>query len=96
MDFYHCSGCGIEFIYRRGLCPNCHSREFVTAMVSEGIVLESVRLIATPDPFPDQYSIIMFKTSGGARGFCRTSEELDAGTEITLEEDEFGPVCYRK
>ncbi len=95
MKFNKCQDCSTEFIFKRSDCPKCHSSKIQETEIVEGKALDAVHLIATPNPFPDDYSIIMFETSGGARGFCRTTEELNRGDNVSITEDEFGPVCNR-
>lgn len=93
MMFHKCPNCSAEFLFGRAACPNCHSTKLEKTEVNTGKVVETVHLIATPDPFPDEYSIVLFETENGARGFCRTDAQLQTGDSIVLKEDEFGPVC---
>ncbi len=93
MLFNKCQKCSAEFLFKRGVCPECHSSEIKQIEVAEGKVLDSVHLIATPSPFPDAYSIVLFETPGGARGFCRTEQQFSSGEKVAISEDEFGPVC---
>lgn len=96
MEFQKCARCGTEFLFRRSRCAQCRSEEFHPVEHARCTVVDSLHLIATPDPFPDQYSLILFRTENGGKGFCRTDEVLEAGMEVDLSRDEFGPVCFRK
>lgn len=93
MKFNKCLECSTEYVFKRVTCPNCHSQKLEQLEVVKGKAVDSVHLIATPSPFPDEYSIVLFETPGGARGFCRTLHELKSGDNISITEDEFGPVC---
>ncbi len=95
MEFQKCTDCGSEYLFRRRRCPECGSVKFESVEYSKGTVVDSVALIASPDPFPDQYIIVLFKTEGGSMGFCRTDVEMNPGMEIQLKNDESGPVCAR-
>lgn len=95
MIFNKCSECSTEFLAKRSSCPNCRSGNISMVDIANGKALESVHLIATPDPFPDEYSIILFETPGGARGFCRTPDEVTAGDQLAITKDESGPVCRK-
>lgn len=63
--------------------------------ISKGSAIDSVHLIATPSPFPDEYDIVMFKTEGGSIGFCRSTEQIGPGDSLEITADEFGPLCSR-
>lgn len=93
MKFNKCQDCSAEFLFKRAKCPECSSSSLQQIEVVEGKALETVHLIATPNPFPDDYSVVMFETSGGARGFCRTTQDIKKGNKVSITEDEFGPVC---
>lgn len=93
MNFNKCNDCGTEFLFSRAFCPKCHSGNLASIEVTSGKVLESVHLIATPDPFPDDYSVVLFETGSGARAFCRTNAELKRGDSVSVTVDEYGPVC---
>lgn len=95
MIFNRCSDCSTEFLAKRSSCPNCRSGNISKVDISQGVALESVHLIATPHPFPDEYSIILFETAGEARGFCRTVDEIAAGDPVVVTQDEHGPVCRK-
>lgn len=96
MEFQKCLVCGTEYLFRRRRCTECGSEEFRAVEETKCTVVDSVSLIATPDPFPDQYSIVLFRTESGGRGFCRSEEALESGTSVELKKDEYGPVCVRK
>ena len=94
MKFNECRECSTEFLFSRASCPKCGSEELHTVDVEKGKALEVVPLIATPSPFPDEYSIVLFQTPKGSRGFCRTTEKISKGQEIRISVDEYGPVCH--
>lgn len=96
MIFHRCSRCSEEFLMKRPFCPKCGSGEIAEVEVDEGKVVEEVHLIATPDPFPDEYTVVLFQTPGGAKGFCRTVDQVAPGDGVSIAVDEFGPVCSRK
>lgn len=95
MIFNKCSECSTEFLAKRSACPNCGSGNISKVDINEGKAVESVHLIATPHPFPDEYSIILFETPGGARGFCRTTDDVAFGEPVVVSLDEHGPVCKK-
>jgi hypothetical protein len=57
-----------------------------------GNVIYSVKLIATPENFPDQYYLVMGKFSN-FYFFCRSDNFLEPGTEIAVDDTGNGPVC---
>lgn len=93
MNFNKCAKCFSEYVFKRAVCPKCGSKEFSLVDITTGRALDSVHLIATPDPFPDDYSVVLFETGSGARGFCRTTSEIKAGEALRISMDENGPVC---
>ena len=93
MELYRCSKCSSEYVFRRAVCPKCGSKGFESVEVKNVVALDSVHLIATPEPFPDDYSVVMFQTDNGARGFCRTTSDVKRGDRLRIGMDENGPVC---
>ncbi len=93
MELNRCAKCSEEFVFKRAVCPKCGSQEFTKALVTGAVALDSVHLIATPEPFPDDYSVVLFEAQGGARGFCRTTFEVKRGDRLKIKDDENGPVC---
>ena len=93
MEFQKCSKCSSEFAFGRAVCPRCGSKEFSMANVTGAVALDSVKLIATPEPFPDGYSVVLFQAESGAKGFCRTNSEIRKGDRLKIGMDEYGPVC---
>lgn len=93
MEFSKCIKCSGEFLFRRALCPKCGSSEFATVDVTAAKALDSVHLIVTPEPFPDEYSVVLFQTDAGTKGFCRTTSEVKNGDRLKINMDENGPVC---
>lgn len=93
MDFYKCSNCSAEFVSRRAICPNCSSTDWLTIEERVAVALDSVKLIATPSPFPDEYAVVLFKTENGGKGFCRTRDAVMAGDRVLLDSDEYGTIC---
>ncbi len=96
MEFQKCAGCGALYLFRRRRCPECRTKEFSAVDEVNCTVVDTVPLIATPDPFPDKYSIVLFRTEGGGKGFCRTEEPLEPGTSVQLKLDQYGPVCVKR
>lgn len=93
MELYRCSKCSSEYVFRRAVCPKCGSKGFDSVEVKSAVALDSVHLIATPEPFPDDYSVVMFQSGNGARGFCRTTSDVKRGDRLRIGMDENGPVC---
>ena len=93
MEINICTKCSSEFTFKRAVCPKCGSRELSKKEIGHATVLDCVHLIATPEPFPDDYSVVMFQTGDGTRGFCRTTYELKSGDGVRIRSDEYGPVC---
>ena len=95
MQVNRCNSCGTQFLVTRIACPDCSGSDMTRIDVNGGNVIESVELIATPEPFPDRYSIVYFEADGGVRGFCRSEEKLAPGDRISISEDANGPVCRK-
>lgn len=93
MEFRKCVECGTEYLFPRRRCSGCGSEDFEKIPALNGVVEDSVHLIATPEPFPEEYSIILFRTEGGGKGFCRSDTDIEPGTGIAVTEDDSGPVC---
>lgn len=93
MKISKCMKCSGEFVFSRAVCPKCGSMDFSRVEVDRAMALDSVHLIATPEPFPDDYSVVLFEIGSGARGFCRTTSDVKRGDRLKIEMDEYGPVC---
>ncbi len=93
MNINLCKHCGKKFVVKRAICPNCGNEDIEQITVSKGKVVESVDLIASPDPFPEKYSIILVESTEGVRLFCRSQESIPSGTEVEISVDALGPVC---
>lgn len=93
MKFNECMKCSTEFLFSRAVCPECGSEDIATTDVKNGKAVEVVHLIATPAPFPDEYSVVLFQTPNGTRGFCRTTAPISKGQDIEITGDEYGPLC---
>ena len=93
MDYHKCMSCGKEFLVKRDFCPSCHSTDIKDSNFNRGVVVHSVKLIATPAGFPDEYYVIMGRHSE-ILFFARSPVFLEPGTEITINDDEGGPVCF--
>lgn len=92
MKINSCRNCGTRFLVARSICPNCGKEDFESIPVKNGTVLESVELIASPEPFPDRYYLVLLDVDG-TRVFCRSEEKLKEGSEVKITEDNMGPVC---
>lgn len=96
MIINRCRSCGHEFLVKRVRCPSCHGEDFDQIHIHEGTVLDCVDLIATPEPFPDSYSIVLARTDNDVRLFCRSEKRVRAGTVVSISDSELGPVCSKK
>lgn len=92
MKSYTCSNCGFSFLVRRDFCPECRSKVITEGNILGGTVIYSVKLTATPEPFPDQYYLLLV-TDGNIRFFCRSEENIPEGGKVKLTESESGPCC---
>lgn len=95
MKFYRCSSCSSEYVFNRAACQKCHSSRLEAFEVTEATALESIHLVATPEPYPEDYSVVMFEIGSGAKGFCRTTDAVRPGEKVKITVDEYGPVCRR-
>lgn len=91
MQYHKCKSCGKEFLVKRDFCPSCYSKGIEELQFSTGLVIYSVKLIATPSGFPDEYYLITAKFSDFLF-FCRSAVPLTPGTQVNIEDDN-GPVC---
>ncbi|MCL4438885.1 MAG: hypothetical protein M1616_05940 [Candidatus Thermoplasmatota archaeon] len=94
MKIYRCRNCKNRFLVFRFICPSCGMTGLETVPVIKGKVIETVMLKATPEPFPENYSVVK-ADSDGIIVFCRTLERLQKGDEIMIEDDDLGPVCSK-
>jgi uncharacterized OB-fold protein len=92
MNYYKCRSCAKEFLVKRDFCPSCYSQDIEQVDLKSGVVIYSVKLIATPENFPDQYYLVIAKFSNFSF-FCRSENSLLSGTKITILDDGNGPVC---
>lgn len=92
MNYSHCGNCGSRFLIPRIFCPECNSTAIATSEITSGTVIHCVKLIATPEPYPDEYYTI-YAEYEGVKFFCRSSEELTPGTKVQVEDTESGIVC---
>lgn len=92
MQYNKCRSCKGEFLVKRDFCPFCRSSDFDQPDLNGGVVLYSVKLVATPEGFPNEYYVVMCKFSNVVF-FCRSENYLEPGSEITIMEDQNGPVC---
>lgn len=93
MKYYECSKCTKEFLVKRDFCPKCFSEEIIEKEFNRGAVVYSVKLIATPENFPDEYYVIMGKFSS-LYFFCRSTNSIETGTEIEIKEEDGKSVCF--
>ena len=92
MNIMECENCGMKFLVSRSICPRCGKEDFDHFPVQNGVVLESVELIATPDPYPDKYYLVLLLVDG-VKIFCRSQEKLKEGTRVGVKDDDLGPIC---
>ncbi len=93
MIFYRCASCSREYVFRRSKCPKCGSKDFSAVEITSATALDSVHLIATPEPFPDEYDVVLFQTESGSRGFCRATSQIKRGDKLKIRTDEVGILC---
>lgn len=91
MEYHKCKTCGKEFLVNRDFCPSCYSKDIDKLTFNTGVVKYSVKLIATPSGFPDEYYLVTAKFSNFLF-FCRSPVPLEPGTQVNIEDDN-GPVC---
>ena len=94
MNINRCRSCGTKFLVARSICPRCGKEDFEHVPARSGIVLESVELIATPDPYPDKYYLVLLDVDD-VRVFCRSQEKLREGSQADIQDDELGPICRK-
>ncbi len=95
MKLMKCTSCGEAFLVPRVRCPKCLGENFTEIDVSEGIVSDCIEIMATPDPYPERYFLVMAKTEGGVAVFCRSDIELGKGSTVAIEDSDLGPVCRK-
>lgn len=93
MIMNRCTGCGETFLVKRAFCPECHSSKIEEFEVGEATVVISLKLVATPEPYPDEYFLV-FAEHNGTGFFCRSEENLKAGSKIRITSDEDGLICH--
>lgn len=93
MKYSKCSKCNARFLVPRDFCPECNSKEITELSLKSGTVLHCVKLIATPEPYPEQYFLVLAEDAG-LKFFCRSNEEVKEGTAINVEETEDGIICH--
>ncbi len=93
MNSYSCSECGKRFLVLRDFCPDCHSTDIKVQELNTGTVLHCVELIATPEPYPDQYFLVLAENDG-LKFFCRSSGAVEEGSRVTVEDTEEGIICH--
>lgn len=94
MKYSRCGKCGTGFLVSRTFCPKCSSQVLQEVEFENGKVIHSVRLIATPEPYPDEYYLVLAEHDG-VRFFCRSDESLEADAEITVSDDDSGITCRK-
>ncbi len=94
MRISRCRKCKTRFLVGRFFCPSCKSDDLEMLRVDEARVIETVRLMAIPEPFPEDYSIAMVDADG-ILFFTRTYEYLQKGDAVKITEDELGPICHK-
>ncbi len=94
MNINRCRNCGTRFLVARSICPKCGKENFEQVPAASGIVLESVELIATPDPYPDRYYLVLLDVDD-VKAFCRSQEKLREGSTVYIRDDDLGPICTR-
>lgn len=94
MRISRCRNCNAKFLVGRVFCPSCKSDAIEMINLVGGKVIEIVSLVATPEPFPDSYSIAMIDADG-IMVFARTDESLKKGDSVRITEDGFGPLCNK-
>lgn len=92
MKFSVCNDCKARFLVPRNFCPECNSSDISERILDSGVVIYCVKLIATPEPFPDQYYLILAENSG-LKFFCRSDNELEEGTPVKVQQTANGIVC---
>ncbi len=92
MNINRCRNCGSKFLVSRSICPRCGKEDFDHVPVQSGIVVESVELIATPEPYPDNYHLVLLSVDG-VKIFCRSQEKLIEGSRVVIQDDDLGPTC---
>ena len=92
MEFQVCRKCGEKFLVKRDFCPRCFSTDIGTSPIKYGKAIESVRLIAGPEGFPDEYFVV-YVSCDGVGVFCRSDTYIPPGSEVSVSDDNLGPVC---
>ncbi|MEM0156908.1 MAG: zinc ribbon domain-containing protein [Thermoplasmataceae archaeon] len=94
MNINRCRNCGTRFLVARSVCPKCGKEDFEHVPAASGTVLESVELIATPDPYPDRYYLVLLDVDD-VKVFCRSQEKLKEGSMAEIRDDDLGPTCMK-
>lgn len=88
-----CKACGETFLVKRAFCPKCHSSKVEEFEVGEATVISSLKLVATPEPFPDEYFLV-FAEYKGTGFFCRSEEDLKVGSKIRFDSGTDELICH--
>lgn len=92
MNYFKCKHCNTTFLVKRDFCPSCFSKDIENLEAREGIVSHSIHLMATPEKFPDEYYLIVGKSSGIVF-FCNSSVNIEPGEKVIIENGREGPTC---
>lgn len=95
MILKRCRKCSETFLVPRARCPRCLGEEFSDVTVKDAVVSECLEIIATPEPYPEKYFLILAKTDGGVTVFCRSDQKIGEGSAVIIDDSELGPVCSR-
>ncbi|MEM3676393.1 MAG: hypothetical protein QXV22_04990 [Thermoplasmataceae archaeon] len=92
MRIYECGECGERFLVERVFCPKCHSENIKGLEIDRGKVLNTVSLVATPEPYPDKYTLVLAEYDG-TRFFCRSEGDVKPGDTVIVKETPDGLIC---
>ncbi len=94
MKYMECNDCGAVSLVQRDFCPKCRSENLDRKKLTGGRVIYSVKLVATPEPYPQEYFLVLAE-SGRLKFYCRSDEELGEGEVISLTDSENGVIGSR-
>ncbi|MDS0257436.1 hypothetical protein ApAK_07130 [Thermoplasmatales archaeon AK] len=92
MNYHSCEDCGEKFLVDRAFCPRCHSERIQKRQIETGRVISVVHLVATPEPYPDQYSLVLAEAEG-VKFFCRSTDKVARGDPVKLSDTDDGLIC---
>lgn len=84
-EFEICTDCGEVSYYKRGVCPECGSREFATTVSGNGRVSTTTTVHVTPEGVDQPLHLGLISFQDGVDVIARLADpELQTGDRVVL------------